>query len=203
MSSIPQKEQESFEQSIVPDAYISKICKLFMDSLAHCPDPQILDVGPACTENISFLGRRVKKLFVCDMFTRLNRSRGKKDAMKKIWHSLDYPDQSFDGILLWDFIDRLDKVEAVEFVRQCRRLIRPRGSIMLAAYSRQTHFLNVHTFVLDKGFHISFRPQKQLELKVTYRHNREIMNMFAPLSLVKAQINKNGFREFLLQGVTE
>ncbi len=199
MSIFDVQNKKSFELSTIPAAYTSNICSLFVNSLAHCSDVQVLDIGPVCSENIIFFGKRVKRLFVCDMFFRLHWCRNKKLSIEKLWHALDYPEQSFDGILLWDLVDRLDKDEVMDLVRLCHRLIRPRGTVMLAAFSRQTFLSNVNTFVVGNNFRIFFRPQKQLELYVNHRHNREIMTMFSPLSLIKAQINKNGYREFLLQ----
>lgn len=199
MSIIAMQNSKSFEQAIIPDSYTSKTCELFINSLAHCSDPQILDVGPACNENITFLGSRVKRLFVCDMFFRLHKSRRKKQPKERLWQALDYPEQSFDGILLWDLVDRLDKDELADLIRLCLSLVRPRGVVMLTAFARQTFLSNVNTFVLDNDFHISFRPQKHLDLYMNHRHNREIMAMFSPLSLIKALLNKNGYREFLFQ----
>ena len=194
-----QQNQKKFEQSIIPDAYTSRICKLFADSLEHCSDPQVLDVGPVCEENIMFFSKRVKRLFVCDIFSRLHQSRRKKKPFNKVEQILDYPERSFDGILLWDLVDRLDEAEAKDLIRVLQMMIRPGGTLMIAALSRQTFLTDVNTFVMGKDFHITFRPQKHLDLYMNHRHNREIMTMFSPLSLAKAQINKTGFREFLLQ----
>jgi len=199
LSTSIESDPKSFEKDLKPEAYTSVICSMFMSSLSNCPNPQILDVGPVCGENIMFFGERVKRLYVCDLYARLNISRKKKIPLEKLWQVLDYPEQSFDGILLWDLLDRLDNDEAMMLVKLCRKLIRPRGTVMLAAYARQTFLSNVNAFIMGKAFNISFRPQKHLELYSNYRHNRDIMNLFAPLSLVKAQINKNGYREFLLQ----
>jgi len=199
LSIFARQNQKVLTQSIIPKSYNSKICRLFVQSLPHSSNSQILDVGPVCCENIIFFGQRVKRLFVCDMFFRLHKSHRKKLPKEKIWRVLDYPKQSFDGILLWDIVDRLDKEEAMGLVRCCHLLLKPGGTVMLAAYNKQTFISGVNTFVTDKDFHVSFRAQKHLELYMNFRHNREIMTMFSPLSLIKAQLNKNGFREFLFQ----
>ncbi len=198
--SMPEHNNESLDKNFIPKAYTSIIIRLFVQSLRRVSDnPQILDVGPVCGENMMFFGRRVKRLYICDMFSRLHSGCHGDLAHEKIWEILDYPEQCFDGIVLWDLVDRLDKNEIHELVRLCHKFIRPGGSLMLTAYAKQTFLPNVNTFVLGKDYHVSFRPQKHLELYMNYRHNREIMDMFSPLSLAKAQINKSGYREFLLQ----
>ena len=187
------------EQSFIPEGYSSKICRLFVQGCRRNPESQILDLGPVCGENIEFFGSRVKRLFVCDMFSRLHRCRKAKGSVAKIWNVLDYPRESFDGILLWDLVDRLASKETENLVRVCQRLIKPKGMIMLTSFSRQIFLPDVNTFIVKNNFDVSFRPQHHLKLYVTYRTNREIMTMFSLLSPVKAQLNKNGFREFLLQ----
>jgi len=187
------------ERSFIPEGYTSKICRLFVHSCRRTPESQILDLGPVCGENIEFFGSRVKRLFVCDMFSRLQRCRKARGSVAKIWNVLDYPPESFDGILLWDLIDRLGNKETDNLVRLCHRMIKPKGMIMLSSFSRQILLPDINTFVVKNNFEVSFRPQHHLKLYVTYRTNREIMTMFSLLSPVKAQLNKNGFREFLLQ----
>ncbi len=199
MSIISGQKPTSFEQSVIPESYNSKTCSLFTQSLSKIAQPQILDLGPVCQENIMFFGSRVERLFVNDLFYRLHRCRAEKQPIKTIWDTLDYPKECFDGILLWDLIDRLAKGEVDDFIKLCSRMLKPRGIIMLTAFNRQTFLPDVHTFVVKDNFSISFRSQQHLKLFVTHRHNREIMALFSSFSPVKAQLNKNGFREFLFQ----
>lgn len=199
MSILADHNQPRSEHSFVPEGYSSKMCRLFVQSCRRTAESQILDLGPICEENIEFFGSRVKRLFVCDMFSRLQRCRQAKGSVDKIWNILDYPRESFDGILLWDLVDRLGNKETDNLVRLCHRMIKPKGMIMLTSFSRQIFLPDVNTFVVKNNFDVSFRPQYHLKLYVTYRTNREIMTMFSLLSPVKAQLNKNGFREFLLE----
>ena len=197
MSIAARHQQGSFEKSVIPDAYTSKACKMFIESLGGKTEPQVLDIGPVCGENINFFARRARRLFVCDQFSRLHQHRIENSEKGKTWEELDYPSHSFDGILMWDLVDRLDHDEAVNLIHQCCTLLRPQGVLLVMAYARQTLLPDVHTFVVAREYQVSFRPQQHLKLHVRCRHNRELMTMFSPLSLVKGQLNQNGFREFV------
>jgi hypothetical protein len=95
--------------------YTSSILKLFIENLEDQPQKQVLDVGPACHENIIFFTRHVKRLYICDMFLHLMRCLSKKRPVSQIWKHLDYPPETFDGILLWELADRLDEQEYLCF----------------------------------------------------------------------------------------
>ena len=120
------------EPSPEPDLsdYTSNVIRLFVEGLEQRKAGQVLDVGPVCSDNISFFARRVKKIYVCDMFLRLDRDRRKGLPPSRTWQHLDYPPRSFDGILLWDLTDRLKAHEVRDLVKRCHTMSRPGGMVM-------------------------------------------------------------------------
>ena len=66
------------------------------------------------------------------MFLRLDLARRKARPPSHAWQQLDYPSQSFDGIMLWGLIDYLDDREVRKLVDLCQDVLRPSG-ILLAA----------------------------------------------------------------------
>ena len=84
------------------DGYESMMLKLYLETLAkQNQDLHVLDMGPVCEENIMFFSKRVKKLFICDMFIRMDRRRRKGKSTSSILNHLDYPANSFHGIHFW------------------------------------------------------------------------------------------------------
>ena len=73
--------------------------QLFVETLEQRQDVQILDVGPVCGENIMFFAHRVTRLYVCDMFLRLDRNRRKGLPSNKVWGHLNYYEELVD--FLW------------------------------------------------------------------------------------------------------
>ncbi|MBW1851929.1 MAG: hypothetical protein JRJ15_10960 [Deltaproteobacteria bacterium] len=179
--------------------YNSNALRLFADFLKQRPEAHILDLGPVCGENISFLAQLVKRLYVCDMFFRLVRDRRKGIAPSKALRHLDYTPQSFDGILLWDLADRLDDPEVGSLMDLCRTLIKPSGMVIVFDLGKHPVGPSVNTFVICDNFRVYLRPQPHLDLPLRIRQSRDVITMADPLKPIKSFIYRNGLREFLFQ----
>ncbi|MGD2028903.1 MAG: class I SAM-dependent methyltransferase [Desulfobacterales bacterium] len=177
--------------------YTSNALQLFMESLDDRPSAQVLDLGPVCQENIRFLARRVKKVYVCDMFIRLNRCLEKSNPVERIWHELDYPPESFDGILIWELADRLEDREVSVLVKLCHTLLKPGGMAVVMVLGEQSERLGVNAFVVGQNFMVRLRAQPHLNLPIRSRQNRDILAMMTPLKPAKSFICRLGFMEFL------
>ncbi len=189
------------EPSPEPDLsdYTSNVIRLFVEGLERRQAGQVLDLGPVCNDNISFFARRVKRLYVCDMFLRLDRDRRKGLPPNRTWQHLDYPPQSFDGILLWDLADRLKDHEVRDLVKRCHTMSRPGGMVMVFVLGQKATLPVVNAFTMGDGFRLHLRPQPHLDLPTHLRQNREVLSLFAPFNPIKSFIYRNGLREFLFQ----
>ena len=177
--------------------YTSNVLQLFIEGLDAHPTAQVLDLGPVCQENIRFFARRVKRLYVCDMFIRLERCLGKGDPVDRIWHELDYPPESFDGILIWELADRLDDGEVRALVKLCYTLLKPGGMAVVLVLGEQSARSGVNSFVIGQDFKVRLRSQHHLNLPIRSRQNRDILAMMTPLKPAKSFICRPGFMEFL------
>lgn len=197
MKPSPSRDRDSAGQDLWD--YASHSLAFIMEELGERPKTQALDMGPVCSENIDFLARRVNKLFVCDFFLRMDRHlRGEPEA-RDPWHDLDYGQQSFDCIFLWDLLDRLQDHDARHLMDLCYNLSRDGGLVMVCAFNDQRAEREVDAFVVSDGFQITFRPQPHLDLPPRTRQNRDMMDLLTPYSLVKSFIYRNGVLEFLLR----
>jgi 2-polyprenyl-3-methyl-5-hydroxy-6-metoxy-1,4-benzoquinol methylase len=179
--------------------YTSSVLHIFVEALEHCQEPQVLDLGPVCGENITFLARRVQRLYVCDMFIRLDRNRRKGVPLSWAWRQLDYPARSFDGILLWDLADHLNDKEVRRLVESCRNMVKPGGMITVFVLGAETLSNTVNSFVIGDGLRMHLRPQPHLDLQLHVRQNREVLSLFTPFTPVRSFICRNGLREFLFR----
>ena len=189
------------EDSLDPDpvTHTSNVIRLFIDGLERQQKGQVLDIGPVCSENINFLAQHVMRLYVCDMFLQLDQEQRKDISTSNPWQHLDYPPQSFDGILLWDLIDHIEDNEVSRFVELCTKMLRPDGLLMVFSLGEQETQTAVNSFVIGEGFQLELRPQPHLDLPFHMRHNREILALLSPFTLVKSFIYHNGLRQFLFQ----
>ena len=177
--------------------YTSNVLQLFIEGLNGHPAPKVLDLGPVCQENIRFFARRVKRHYVCDMFIRLERCINTGDSVDRIWHELDYPPESFDGILIWELADRLDDREVKALVRLCYTLLKPGGMAVTLVLGEQAARFGVNSFVIGQDFKVRLRSQHHLHLPIRGRQNRDILAMMTPLKPAKSFICRLGFMEFL------
>ena len=182
-----------------PFVFTSMILPLFINNLKQRQESQMLDVGPVCSENINFFARRVKRLYVCDMFLRLGQDRRKDIASNHAWQHLDYPPESFDGIILWDLGNRLDNKDVTRMVELCHTMVKPMGMVMISVLGEQEVIPVVNSFVIGDDFQVYLRPQPHLNLHFHSRQNRDVLALFSPFTSVKSFIYRNGLREFLFQ----
>ena len=159
----------------------------------------MLDVGPICSENINFFARRVKRLYVCDMFVRLEQERRKGLPPNRAWQHLDYPPESFDGIILWDLGNRLDDKDMARMVKLCHTMVKPMGMVMISALGEQEVTPAVNSFVIGDEFQVYLRTQSHLDLRFHGRQNRDVIDLLSPFTAIKSFIYRNGLREFLFQ----
>lgn len=159
----------------------------------------MLDVGPICGDNINFFAQRVKKLFVCDMFLKFHKTRRKEKPSTHAWEHLDYPAESFDGIVLWELMDRLDDHDAEMGAELCHKIIRPGGLLVLFVPGDQVVSRGMYSFVIEADFRLRIRNQPHIELPYHRRQSRDILTILAPFIQLRSFIYRNGYKEFLFQ----
>lgn len=170
-----------------------------MTSFEQLPKGQLLDIGPVYKDNIHFFSQRVPRLYICDLYRLVDKDRRTGFPPGRYWRHLDYPDNCFDGILLWDLIDRLNDPEAYSLVKRCHAMTRPGGMIMLFTFGKQVSPAGKDSCVVRDDYRVFFRELKFSNLPIQYRENRDILHILAPYDTVKSLIYRNGVREFLFQ----
>ena len=146
-----------------------------------------------------FFARRAKRLYVCNMFLHLAETLQKKDPVSQIWKHMDYPSESFDGILLWDLADRLDDQEVGTLANLCHKILKPGGMAAVWVPAEHAALSTVNAFVIGQDFTIFLRPQTKLHLPQRSRQNREVLAMMAPLTPIKSYLCRPGIMEFLFR----
>lgn len=183
------------------EAYTSNALKLFAEHLERNSQGNLLDIGPVCQENIRFFAHRVKKHHVCDMFIRLDRRLRKGEPVRQIWQELDYPIESFNGILVWELADRLNDEDVHELVRVCHSILTPGGMAVIMVMGDQISSTETRSFVIGQDYRVQLRPQPHLNLPLRGRQNRDVLSMMSPFVPAKSFICRPGFMEFLFQRV--
>jgi hypothetical protein len=146
-----------------------------------------------------FFASRAKRLYVCNMFLHLAECLRKEAPVSQIWKHMDYPPESFDGILLWDLADRLDDQEVRTLANLCNKILKPGGMAAVWVPAEHAAFAVVNAFVMGQDFTVTLRPQTDLQLPAHSRQNREVLAMMAPLTSTKSYLCRPGIMEFLFR----
>jgi hypothetical protein len=179
--------------------HTSNLLRLFTERLKRSQNAQLLDLGPVCGENINFFGKRVKRLFVCDMFLRLDLACRRGLPTSNVWQHLDYPPLSFDGIMLWGLIDYLDDSEVRKLLDLCSTMLKPSGTLLAVVQGEFTITSTINSYVIGDNFEVYLRPQPHLSLSLRTRHNRALLTIVAPFTPIKSFVSRDGIREILLR----
>ena len=197
-NSVERTRENSFSEPNIFN-YASIILKQFIESIQQRQAGQFLDIGPVFKDNITFFSRQVQRLYVCDLYRRLDKDRRTGFPPGRYWRHLDYPPDTFDGVLLWDFIDRLNDAEADSLVKRCFTMIKPTGMLMLFTFGKQVSPGGRDACVIRDDFQVHFRALEFANLPIRYRQNRDILHLLTPFVPAKSLIYRNGIREFLFQ----
>ena len=199
MAMTPSLGKESTPIEPKPANYTSNLLRLLLEHLDQRHEAQMLDVGLACNDNINFLAKRVKRLYVCDMFLRLDHNKRKSLPRSMIWQHLDYPTKSFDGVLLWNLVSYMNNNEVRRLVDLCHTMVRPGGMVMMVELDEQAISPAVSSFFIGDSFRIYLHPRPSLDLSFYGRQNREVLALLDPFVPAKSIIYRSGIREFLFQ----
>ena len=176
--------------------FTSNALRLFLEGLEQVREAQVLDVGPVCGENISFFAQRVKRLYICDMFFNLSRDSRKNLHPDEVWKHLDYPSQSFDGILLWNLVDHLDDREVGLTADLCYKILKPGGMLLSSVTGQSSIGTAACSFVVREGYRLNIESRPTMDLPLYVRNNREVLELLLLFRAEKSFRYQNGLREY-------
>lgn len=184
------------------EPFNSRGLQFFMDQLFWIRNSQILDTGPICGNNITFLAERCRRLYVFDLF---------RDLLKKLadqmiaggedlWKSIDYGQALFEGIILWHLGDHLTDQSFDRIARLCHVMLKPEG--LLAIYACDKPVMGViHGFRILQNSTLQPYSSSHPALPLVHRSNRELIGMLDRFNLLRSFIYRNGVREFVFRKV--
>jgi hypothetical protein len=113
---------------------------------------------------------------------------------------LQYPTDSFDAVIVWDYFDFLGPEEARSFSRDLQRVVKPGGIVMAYFTSRETERREPsRRFRIVGPDKIEWIPAGvSRSLRHVYQ-NRDIERMFDGFRTHFAVVLRNGTREILLE----
>jgi hypothetical protein len=168
----------------------------------------ILDLGGTCQANVSFITNLGHKLYSVDFLRSMAETFGSEDATDQsnpgridyfLRQNLEYPDDAFDGVLVWDVLEYMSPALLAATVDRLCRVARPKSYLLaffhadgrpspVAYYTFRIHDCNALE-VAQRG---SRRP-------VQLFNNRSLERLFQGFESVKFFLTREHLREVIIK----
>lgn len=194
---------------------VSNGLKEFLWLISEDRRGRILDLGQVSQSTLNFFiekGYRVStedilrswKIFVTDEEERL-RSAPAGDHPEKISQAalagkflettVQYPEESFHGILAWDLFDYFDGEVLPRVMERLFNLLHPGGALLALFHSRPAE--RFHRYRVVDGQTIELLPAPTLAVHARVFQNREILDLFGQFRTSKTFVGRDQVREAL------
>ena len=181
----------------------------FCASLEERPGLNILDLAPASQATISFLTNYGHRLYSDDFVHQLDQSFGPGDFYENqsnplmvarfLETALNFQDETFDGILVWDALQFLSPHLLQTAVQNLHRVLRP-GSAMLAFFNADERVETIPTYSYRIHDHRTILLGARGRRKpAQFFNNRSLEKLFQDFESVKFFLTRDHLREVIVR----
>jgi hypothetical protein len=194
---------------------VSNGLKEFLWLISDVPRGRVLDLGPVWQSTVSFFvekGFRVSsedllrawKHFLTNEEERLRtaaigeggeRLSPSALAEKFLETGLQYPAESYHGVLAWDLFDYFDPAAVAPLVKRLSTLVHPGGAVLALFHSRAAE--RFHRFRIVGTQSIELIPAPTIAVHAHVSQNREILGLFEQFRSSKSFVGRDQVREAL------
>jgi hypothetical protein len=167
----------------------------------------VLDLAGANQDNIDFLIDLGHKVYTQDLVSSIDEAFGRDLAEQVnpgrieyfLKQNFDYPQDTFDGVMLWDSLQFMSPVLLAATVDRLYEVMRPK-SYLLAFFSASERVVEVPSYAFrivdNKTIHLTergMRPTGQVF------NNRNLEKIFSRFSSVKFFLTRENLREIIVR----
>jgi hypothetical protein len=194
---------------------ISNALKEFLWLLSDIPRARILDLGPVYQATVTFFIEKGYRVSSEDMLHEWKDFLGAEEerlrttpigedterlslpalAEKFIETSLDYPDESVHGVLLWDLLDYFDPAVVPALMNRLYNMLHPGGTVLALFHSRPAE--RFHRYRIMDEQTVELLPAPTLAVHAHVFQNREILDLFGKFRSSKTFVGRDQVREAL------
>jgi SAM-dependent methyltransferase len=181
----------------------------FCTSLEEREGLSVLDLAGLNQQTVSFITNLGHRLYSDDFLLQLDQCFGQGDfygdqaiprMMEKFLKAtLDFPDQSFDGALVWDVLEYLSPPLLAPVVACLHRMLRP-GSCLLAVFHADERSETVTSYsyrILDhRNIQLTARGERR---PAQIFNNRSLERLFQDFESVKFFLTRDHLREVIVR----
>jgi hypothetical protein len=169
----------------------------------------ILDLGGATQQNVSFITNLGHRLYSEDFLRILHETFGQDGGAEQqsnpgqidyfLRQALDYPEEQFDGVLVWDVLEYLSPALLAAVIERLHKIVRPKSYLLAFFHSDDK---------LDSVPYYTFRIQELNALQVAQAgvrrpaqlfNNRSLEKLFTHFDSVKFFLTRERLREVIIK----
>ncbi len=157
----------------------------------------MLDLGQFTQANVTFIIGEGHRLTVEDLLRSFDIP-GAAPA-DRLARTLDFPDNAFDAILVWDILEHFPGPLAQALIPRLHRILRP-GGVLFACFHAEAkdNTVDAFSFRIADGKTLLLQPRGRQRLAQTL-NNRSIEKLFGPFSSVKFFLTRDSIREVIVR----
>jgi hypothetical protein len=182
----------------------------FFSSLQDQEGLSILDFSGASQANISFITSMGHRIYSNDVVRTMEEAFGSGGdfvanqadpdcAATFLRESLDFPERSFDGALVWDTLQFLAPPLLQDTVDRLCRILRPQSSLLAIFQAEEkAQAAPLYTYRIVESKIMSLTPRNQVR-PVQYFNNRSLEKLFQKYNSVKFFLTRDHLREVIVR----
>jgi hypothetical protein len=182
----------------------------FFSSIQGVHNLSILDFAGASQANVGFITALGHRIYSHDALRGLEEAFGGAEdfvanqsdpqrASLFLRESLDFPDQSLDGALLWDTLQFLTPTLLQETVDRLFRILRPQSSLLAFFHAEEkTTTAPLYTYRIVDPRIMSWTPRGG-NRPAQYFNNRNLEKLFQKFHAVKFFLTRDHLREIIVR----
>jgi hypothetical protein len=194
---------------------VSNALKEFLWLISDVHRGRVLDLGPVWQSTIDFLIERDFRMsfedllrswkeFISTEEEQLRRApvgeggervSQAKLAEKFLAGALQYPDDAFCGVLVWDLFDYFDSELIPRVIDRLFTILHPGGAVLALFHGRPPE--RFHRYRILDELNIELLPGPTLAIHARVFQNREILDMFGKFRSSKTFVGRDRLREGL------
>jgi 2-polyprenyl-3-methyl-5-hydroxy-6-metoxy-1,4-benzoquinol methylase len=168
----------------------------------------ILDLGGATQQNVNFITNLGHRLYSEDFLKILSETFGLDDTVDQsnpgrieyfLKQALDYPENHFDGVLVWDVLEYLAPPLLNAVVERMQRVVKPK-SYMLAFFHSddKLEMVPFYTFRIQDVNQLQV-GQQGARRPIQLFNNRSLEKLFGRFESVKFFLTRERLREVIIK----
>jgi hypothetical protein len=194
---------------------VSNGLKEFLWLLSDARHGRILDLGPVWQATINFFTEKDYRISTDDLLRSWKEFLSSEEeslrrapvgaeaakispavlAEKFLESSLNYPAESFHGVLAWDLFDYFDAELLPRVMERLYTILRPGGAVLAMFHSRAAERFHRYRIVDSQNVEMLAAPTLAVHARVF--QNREILDLFGKFRSSKTFVGRDQLREAL------